>query len=232
MLLDVLARGNATVKEAFRAAYAGEELTEKQMNIVVKCTEGGERGGATVKEAFRTTSAREELTEKQMNIVVKITEGRSTSRDNKKGIFDPNNKESVHAGSIKCGETSMDKNRGIFDPANKDKVIEGIRDGLAIMQALHAEKDDQGKAVHAKRRTTKHYKEEAEKLLLSGKQCYKFTCVNCPDVVKAAERGDWANKARDQRKQRCTKCGQHNVPKDLVFGESGRAKTRGGLWRK
>ena len=34
--MDVIARGSATVKEAFRAADAGEELTEKQMIIVIK----------------------------------------------------------------------------------------------------------------------------------------------------------------------------------------------------
>lgn len=40
MLLDLLAKGGATVKEAFRAAHAGEELTEKQMNILVNINKG------------------------------------------------------------------------------------------------------------------------------------------------------------------------------------------------
>ena len=74
--MDVLARGSATVKEAFRAADAGEALTEKKMNIVMKITEGGKRGGAissggsTVKEAFCAAYAGAALTEKQMNAVV------------------------------------------------------------------------------------------------------------------------------------------------------------------
>ena len=73
--MDVLARGSATVKEAFRAADAGEALTEKKMNIVMKITEGGKRGGAsggsTVKETFCAAYASAALTEKQMKAVVK-----------------------------------------------------------------------------------------------------------------------------------------------------------------
>ena len=47
----------------------------------------------------------------------------------------------------------------------------------------------------------KHYKIAAEKLLLSGEQCYKFTCVSYPDVVKATERKIWDNKLDNTRLQ-------------------------------
>ena len=53
MLMGVIGRRRATITEAFRAAYAGEEMTEKQMNIVAKIMEGGESGRATVKDKWQ-----------------------------------------------------------------------------------------------------------------------------------------------------------------------------------
>ena len=105
-------------------------------------------------------------------------------------------------------------------------MCNGRRRGVEKLRLLNVEKNDQGKSVHAKKKTIKHYKEKAEKLLLSGEQCYKFTCVNRPDVIKAAKRGGWANRTKGQLNQCCPNCNQHKVPRNLIFDESGRTKTR------
>ena len=97
--------------------------------------------------------------------------------------------------------------------------------GADKLRLLHAEKDDRGKFVHGRKMSIKGYKEKAEKLLLSGEKYYKFTCVNYPNVVKTAKRDGWANRTNGQLTQCCPNCHQHKVPRNQVFGESGKLKT-------
>ena len=111
-----------------------EDIPEDCILSRATCGPGASRWGIPWSESEREAHKDNPFFTKESQIAAGKKGGRTT-KDNNKGIFDPDydrTPAAIRAGKLSTGgEVVRDTNRGLFDPKNKHKVLEGSRKARA-----------------------------------------------------------------------------------------------------